>query len=109
MNDENVKTMKELIDEHGKEARDRWREVFDETRARGADVVTATTYADDTVRAEVERGVLVPCARVALDRRVRSFVLAIDAHRSRDGKTIDPDWIQNIATHAHELAMELRS
>lgn len=103
------KSVKDLIEEHGKEARDRWREVFDETRARGADNDQAAKIADDVIRLEAERRVLVPCANAALGRRARSLVEVIAHHTSRDGKSIEPAWIESIATTARELARDIGS
>jgi hypothetical protein len=109
MSERTEKSMKELIEEHGKEARDRWREVFDESRARGADATEASKVADEVLRLEVERGVLMPCAERALDRRARAFVQIVASHATVDGKRIDYDWIPRLAADAKEIARELNA
>lgn len=101
------KSMKDLIDEYGKEARDRWREVFDESRARGADVVEASKIADDVIRLEVERRVLVPCDEWKIDSRARSLVRFVRSATGRDGKSIDPDYAERICSEAASIVREL--
>jgi hypothetical protein len=103
------KSMKELIDEHGKEARDRWREVFDESRARGADATEASKVADEVLRLEVERGVHVPCAQNATDRKARSLARTIVNNTDRSGKIIDPEWIEFIVQRAKEIDSGMES
>ena len=109
MNKENAKPIRDLIEEHGRPARARWREVFDEMREDGEDNDTAAGIADDVIRKEVERGVLESDEQGELNRRARTFVNLVDMHRSDDCSTIESGWIRSIAEGARDLAREFRS
>jgi hypothetical protein len=109
MSEKNDKAMKDLIEEHGKEARDRWREVFDESRARAKDNDEAAKIADDVIRLEALRGVLVPGGDVALGKQACELAKFVRNCSTIDGKKIDPVYVEAIVGMAFDIVRRLES
>lgn len=106
------KTIREIVDEHGDPARERWRTIFDKTRetlvyAKPEDdpVKPAATVADDTVRAEVERGVL--AKRTINDAEKRALALVSYIAEKRVHPTVGAEWLREVVDDLQKQAREI--
>lgn len=107
MNDTASKSVKDLIDEYGDAARVRWREVFDETRARGSNVEDAVAYADRAIRAEIERGVLVAERQRRIEARAKDVADFVLRRVTFDRHDIDAPFVEQLVSRTREYMREL--
>lgn len=78
-------TVKQIVDECGDVARERWRFYY-ERGLNNATVTAATADADTSLIAEYERSVLVPSRQVAAVRTVCGIAQGVFMHTTNDGE-----------------------
>lgn len=90
------KTIREIVEEHGDRARERWRLVFDKTRellisARlNEDTVErAVAVADETINAEVKRGILAKPGAIEIRRSAALDLVSRLSNRLFDFYNLD--------------------
>lgn len=81
-------TVKQIVDECGDVARDRWRFYYERAR-EGASVDAAKSDADTSLVAEYERGVLIPSKQTTAVRKACVIAEGVFVHASDTGE-IDP-------------------